>query len=134
MGIATKAIIIKNKKYLLQHRDDKKNIFSPNHWGCFGGMIDEKKETAEQGIRRELKEELSINFEILKKLHEGFHEPSGTKNIFFLAKPISNTQLIDLKEGQNYGWFKIEEVKKLKITWDTKYIFDYLTKDFNYIQ
>ena len=40
MGIASKAVIIHKGKYLLQHRDDKKEIFSPNYWGCFGGMID----------------------------------------------------------------------------------------------
>ena len=131
MGIATKAVIIENQKYLLQHRDNNKNIFCPNYWGCFGGMIDEKRETAEQGIIRELKEELSIDFKILDKLHEGFHEPSGTKNIFFLAKPLHSFSKINLKEGQNYGWFSLDEIKRLKITWDTEYIFRYLEKDFN---
>ena len=126
MGIASKAVIIHKGKYLLQHRDDKKEIFSPNYWGCFGGMIDHKNESAIEGIKRELKEELSINFKIVKKLREGFHEPTGTKNIFFLAVPINNVNSIKLKEGQNYGWFKIDELKRLKTTWDTRYIFSYL--------
>ena len=53
MGIASKAVIIHKGKYLLQHRDDKKEIFSPNYWGCFGGMIDHKNESAIEGIKRE---------------------------------------------------------------------------------
>ncbi len=129
MGVASKAVITHNGKYLLQHRDDKKGIYSPNCWGCFGGMIDQKKETAIEGIKRELKEELSIDFKILEKLHEGFHEPSGTKNIFFLAMPLNNVNSIKLKEGQNFGWFKTEELKELKTTWDTRFIFSYLQEN-----
>ena len=46
MKLASKAIILNNGKYLLQHRDNKKNIF-PRLWGLFGGMAD-NKETPEQ--------------------------------------------------------------------------------------
>ena len=87
-----------------------------------------KKETAIEGIKRELKEELSIDFKILEKLHEGFHEPSGTKNIF-LAMPLNNVNSIKLKEGQNYGWFKTDELRELKTTWDTRFIFSYLQEN-----
>lgn len=125
MRIASKAVIVKNKRYLLQHRDNKKNIFSPNHWGCFGGMLNED-ETAENGIIRELREELTIECKIIDKLHEGVHEPSGTKNIFFLVEPTSKVTLKNLKEGQNLGWFTFDQIKDLKITWDTRYILDYL--------
>ena len=59
---------------------------------------------------------MSIDFKILEKLHEGFHEPSGTKNIF-LAMPLNNVNSIKLKEGQNYGWFKTDELRELKTTW-----------------
>ena len=44
-------------KYLLQLRDDKNNIYSPNCWGFFGGACKEN-ETSEQCMKRELQEEL----------------------------------------------------------------------------
>ena len=53
MKIATKAIIINRGKYLLQHRDNKKSIYSPNCWGLFGGMAN-KNETPEGCIKREV--------------------------------------------------------------------------------
>ena len=37
------AIIINNNKILLQKRDNKKNIFFPNHYGLFGGAIEKEK-------------------------------------------------------------------------------------------
>ena len=32
-------IIVKNKKILLQLRDNKKDIIFPNSWGFFGGEL-----------------------------------------------------------------------------------------------
>ena len=45
-------------------------------------MIDQKKETAIEGIKRELKEELSIDFKILEKLHEVFMNRVEQKTFF----------------------------------------------------
>ena len=85
MNIATKAVIKSGSTYLLQLRDNKKEIFSPNHWGLFGGTKN-NNETSKKAIKREIFEELGINCKVLKKIGEGFHKPSGTKNIFYLIK------------------------------------------------
>ena len=39
MHFSSKAIIFKNSKYLIQLRDNKRNIFFPNHWAFFGGRF-----------------------------------------------------------------------------------------------
>ena len=57
-------IITYKNKILLQKRDSKKNIFSPGHYGLFGGAI-KKNETKINVLKRELKEEIGI--EINKK-------------------------------------------------------------------
>ena len=38
-----KAVICKNKKYLLQLRDDNSLITYPNTWSFFGGEVDENE-------------------------------------------------------------------------------------------
>ncbi len=56
---AVALIVVDRTQYLLQLRDDKSGIFYPGHWGLFGGAID-SGETLEQGLRRELLEELGF--------------------------------------------------------------------------
>ncbi|NEQ51053.1 MAG: NUDIX domain-containing protein, partial [Leptolyngbya sp. SIO3F4] len=51
------AIIQQDDKFLMQLRDDFPHILFPGHWGFFGGHL-EPGETADQAIRRELKEEI----------------------------------------------------------------------------
>lgn len=47
-------------KYLLQKRDQRGDIWYPDHWGCFGGAID-AGESPEDALRRELLEELAVD-------------------------------------------------------------------------
>lgn len=49
-------------RYLLQLRDNKPDIWFPNHWGLFGGAIDDG-ETPKETLMRELNEELGIEVE-----------------------------------------------------------------------
>ena len=56
---AVAIITTEDRRYLLQLRDDKPGIFYPDHWGLFGGAID-PGEGPEEALRRELREELSL--------------------------------------------------------------------------
>jgi 8-oxo-dGTP pyrophosphatase MutT (NUDIX family) len=58
-GNAVAAIITVEGAYLLQLRDNKRGIFFPAHWGCFGGAV-EPGESSEQALARELHEELDV--------------------------------------------------------------------------
>ena len=86
MKLASKAIILNKNKYLLQLRDNKKNIYAPNCWGFFGGGS-KRSETSEQCMKRELQEELSIKCDFLMKMHECMHYKTGTYLFFFYIKP-----------------------------------------------
>ncbi len=59
---AAAAIVVVDNRYLLQHRDNKRGIFFPGHWCCFGGAV-EAGETPEQGLIRELHEEIGLTLQ-----------------------------------------------------------------------
>ena len=114
-------------KYLLQLRDDKKNIYSPNCWGFFGGACKEN-ETSEQCMKRELQEELSTKCDFLMKIHECMHYKTGTYLYFFYTKLNKKITKKNLNEGQDMAWFYPHQIKKLKKAWDTKIFFDFIFK------
>ena len=85
---AIKGIITYKSKYLLQLRDNKKRISFPNHWGLFGGRKD-GKETDNQTIIREIKEETNLDIKIKKKILNVSFEVIGLKKrvlIYFDCK------------------------------------------------
>ena len=114
---SVKGIIVVKNNYLLQLRDNKKNIYFPNFWGVFGGRV-EKTETYHKAIKREIKEEtnlivrvsrmiLSVNFKMigLKKKHNTVYYECG----------ISEKRKIILTEGRKYKFFSFTQIKKLNI-------------------
>jgi 8-oxo-dGTP pyrophosphatase MutT (NUDIX family) len=58
-GAGSAALIIVGGAYLLQLRDNKRGIFFPGHWGCFGGASD-PGEPPQRTVVRELGEELGL--------------------------------------------------------------------------
>ena len=104
-------LIDEQKKFILQHRDDKDTIWNPNAWSTFGGAID-KGETPEQAVIRETKEELNYTLEaplfLLNRILDLGH-------IYIFYKHIYNHEKEDLLllEGDGWGWFTLEELNKL---------------------
>ena len=114
---SSKGIIVLKKKYLLQLRDNKKNIYFPNFWGLFGGRVG-SNENFSEALKREIKEEINLIITIKKKIFSTTYNMIGLKKkrkmIYYECLKTKNTQLI-LKEGKKFGLFKFEELKKLKI-------------------
>jgi len=52
-------LFLEDGRYVLQHRDDKPDIWYPDHWGCFGGAVD-AGEAPVAALVRELMEELAV--------------------------------------------------------------------------
>lgn len=62
LGNAVAGILLdEHGRYLLQLRDDRPHIWYPGHWGNFGGSV-EPEEAELQALRRELVEELELEF------------------------------------------------------------------------
>jgi 8-oxo-dGTP pyrophosphatase MutT (NUDIX family) len=52
-------LVYEDGRILMQLRDDRPDIWYPNHWGLFGGGV-EVGESPEEALRRELYEELEL--------------------------------------------------------------------------
>jgi len=99
------AIIKQKGKFLLQLRDNRKNIPHPNKWATFGGGIKEK-ESPLQALKRELKEEIG-----LKKINPKiFFEISIKGKGYFIYKINLDNQSLKLMEGQKIGRFSLFQI------------------------
>jgi|SRR3989344_8021033 len=109
--------VIRNKdgRYLLL---DRVNI--PHGWACPGGHVD-NRETPEQAIKREVREETGLTVSALEhaleqdvswnncRWHKGHHH-----HVFVVTK-WDGTVKISTREAKDWGWFAPEEIKKLSL-------------------
>jgi len=112
---AAKAIITVKNNYLLQLRDNKKNIYFPNFWGLFGGCLN-KNEKYNKAIEREIKEETNLNIKVIRRILSVNFNIIGLKQrrniIYFECKILDESKII-LSEGQRYKFFSFNQIKKL---------------------
>jgi len=110
------AIIFIKKKYLLQLRENKKNIYFPGFWGVFGGLL-EKNEGFEKGLEREVKEETNLNVKASKMILSNnfrFLDYKIRYRMYFECQVLNNNK-ITLNEGKSYKFHSFKEIKKLKV-------------------
>jgi len=134
---ATAAIIaLPGRRYLMQLRDQKPNIFYPGHWGVFGGAID-PGETRGEGLQRELQEELSlsdIGFEPFTRITIDFSY-CGLGDIVrhYFSAEIEDSMLARLRlgEGQEMKVFGASELLSMQrvVPYDAFAIWMHATKD-----
>ena len=126
------AVICYKNKYLIQKRNNKKNIYFPNLCGVFGGAanINEKNSKA---IVREIYEELSIKINpkqakfFLKVSINSKHFKKYRSRYYYSIK-ISESQLnsINLREGKDMYLLDIKNLKRLNfVPWDLSAILYY---------
>jgi 8-oxo-dGTP diphosphatase len=104
----TCAIILKEEKVLCAQRSEIMPL--PLKWEFPGGKI-EKNESPAECLKREIREELNLEIEIVQAFKSNFHSYSPEKEIElmpFLCKFLGGDLI--LKEHRNVVW---EEVEKL---------------------
>lgn len=99
----------KINKLLFYLRDDK-NIAERNKWSIFGGVI-ERGETKEEGLERELKEELNISVNNIRYLSSFIN--IHNQILYFFRGEIKETKLenIIITEGQKVRFFSPDEIQ-----------------------
>ena len=124
----TCAIVLKDNKVLVTQRSEKMKL--PLKWEFPGGKVEEN-ENEIQCIKREIKEEININIEVLQKLSNNVHDYGIFKiNLIpFLANYISGEivlaehtdfKLLDKSELLNLDWAEadlpiVKEFLKLEL-------------------
>lgn len=121
----TVCIIIKNSKgqILLQLRDNKPNIPFPNQWVTLGGSV-EDGETPKEAMKRELKEEIELDFDDFSLFKP--YEWDDKVEIVFQAKLNIEPEKVILHEGQEIKYFYWEEIKDMNLAFhDNEILRDY---------
>jgi 8-oxo-dGTP pyrophosphatase MutT (NUDIX family) len=104
-------------RYLLQLRDDRPGLHLRGHWGLFGGGL-EPGETPEQGMRRELLEELGFAARAVEPLAVSIHaiwpEAPVFRMHFFTVtfSAAEHTRMVQT-EGAGQGLFTAAEACRL---------------------
>jgi mutator protein MutT len=96
-----------NGEVLLHLRDEKAPI-NPNKWGLLGGHIDEG-ETAEETIIREMKEEIEVDLENLKKIEVFYLDDYNIEMHLFVAPLSIEVDEINLHEGKEIKFFDVNK-------------------------
>jgi 8-oxo-dGTP diphosphatase len=92
------AMLHRDGCWLVQLRDEIPSIVAPGCWGLFGGHLD-PGETPEQGLRRELLEEISwqpLSMELVMVHH--IHRRTAHVVLAELSVPVEKLRLL---EGQD---------------------------------
>lgn len=112
-----KIIILSPDKILLFHRDNIPTIRSPDCWQLVGGGI-EKGETPEQGLIREVQEEVSYDLKEFKLLTKtkGSQGEDVWVYVAFVDKNEECKFILGPDEGQGIGWFTIDEALAIILT------------------
>lgn len=124
-GIGVGAVIVKEKHVLLVRHQKQ----TPWHgtWIIPGGGLEEG-EGLEEGVKREIEEELSLIIKIRKPLeaHFSFHamEQEDIQRyillVSFLAKPIGDKLQIRGEEVAAARWVRITEVEDMDVHPDSR--------------
>ena len=105
----SKAIIYQHNDYLLQLRDHTPGIVYAGYWSFFGGAI-EAGETPWHALQRELSEELEWQPDTGVFLYDWINPKHPCRIHFFMGPFTDERSALVLHEGQDLGWFNLDEV------------------------
>lgn len=112
--IIASAILKDKNKYLIAKRASSKK-YAPGKWEFISGFI-ETKESAENIILRELKEEINANGKIIKTSYPYIVNDEEARWIIvpFIIKILGNRLKINKNEHSEVKWVSAKELEKFK--------------------
>ena len=117
------AVIKKNNLYFIAQRNRNKHF--AYYWEFPGGKVD-NQETFENALKREIKEELSINIAVLKHIASEKHKDEKIDvNVHYFLCELLNENII-LSEHEDMKWLRKNDLKQFKMTPGDSKIIKYL--------
>ncbi len=111
--ISVKAFILNPKKELLLIKRKESEIHAANEWEIPGGRLEEK-ESIEEGLKREVKEEAGIDVNVLFPLkikHYIREDKQKIATITFLCTTKKNQEIKLSSEHSEHKWLNINKVQ-----------------------
>jgi ADP-ribose pyrophosphatase YjhB (NUDIX family) len=130
---AAALIILEDRRYLMQARDQKPGIFYPDHWGLFGGAMAPGEDPA-TALRRELHEELDLDYaeaRFVTTFSFDFRRYGRVWRHFFeIAVPAPAVSSLTVREGRAMQAFSANEILNLPrvVPYDSFAIFLHATR------
>ena len=112
--------VVKYKdKVLIVQRSSDLNFY-PNYWNGVSGFLD-NKQSIEEKVKEELKEELGISSDKIEKIHLGdiFHQEAPEYSKTWIVHPIlvevSTNEMVFDWEAQNHKWIDAKEASNFQL-------------------
>ena len=117
------AVIKKENLYLIVQRNKHKHLGLK--WEFPGGKV-EINESFEQALKREIKEELNIEIDILKKIaQENYHDKKINVILYYYLCKIKEGNIL-LTEHEDYAWVEKKDFSKYDFVEGDREIFSLL--------
>ena len=117
------AVIKKNNLYFIAQRNKNKHF--AYYWEFPGGKVD-KQETFENALKREIKEELSINIRVFNHIASEKHKDEKIDvNVHYYLCESLNKNII-LSEHEDMKWLQKNDLKQFKMAPGDSKIIKYL--------
>jgi mutator protein MutT len=115
--INVSVVILKSKKILLGKRSPTEEVY-PNLWGIPGGKIDSTDTSLEDGLSREVKEEIGIAIKNIKLLKNNIRKKSNDSQTLYLTfkAEISEGTPRALEDTVEVKWFNFNEINPNELT------------------
>jgi mutator protein MutT len=114
-NVAVEAVIVNDGKILITQRSFERS-HAPGEWEILTGRVNQG-ETFEEALKWEVKEEVSLDVEILQPFNtfHFYYGPDKTEHlgVSFLCKYIDGEIILDNNEQIAFKWATPEEAKKL---------------------
>lgn len=126
--IIVSAIIEKEGKYLFCQKPKDVGPY-PNTWHLVGGGVDMENESVEEALRREIREETSLEVDNVERL--GFDEDTTTNKHGEMTHYVFLIHHVQYKSGEvvpnddivEAQWFEKEALKSMPLTTPSKRLF-----------